>query len=172
MVIQARNNPLAELFWPLRRKSMLRITDYLDADLVLFLTQDNRDDAIDAMIHRLDVNGKLVDKESFRDAIFHREELVSTGIGMGVAVPHAKMKEIRQFFIAIGVQQTKGIDWNSIDKVPVRVVFMIGGPDDRQSEYLQMLSMLTRAIKDVEFRKKLLKVSNAQEVVDLFTNSL
>lgn len=150
---------------------MVRITDYLDVDLVLFLTQDNRDDVIDVMIDRLDHKAKLKDKASFRKAIFHREGLVSTGIGMGVAVPHAKMKEIRQFFIAIGIQQMKGIEWNALDKVPVRIVFMIGGPDDRQSEYLQILSMLTRAIKDVELRKKLLKASNPQEVFDLFANS-
>ncbi len=172
MGLLARNNPLAELFWPLKKKIMVKITDYLDENLILFLDEGDRDHVIDFMIERLDLVGKLDDKASFRKSIFHREELVSTGIGMGVSVPHAKMKEIHQFFIAIGIQQTKGIEWNALDKVPVKIVFMIGGPDDRQSEYLQILSMLTRAIKDVEFRKKILKCNHPKEVFDLFANSL
>ena len=82
------------------------------------------------------------------------------------------MKNIQQFFIAIGIQQNKGIEWNALDKAPVRIIFMIGGPDDKQTEYLQILSMLTSAIKDVELRKKLLKATSTQEVFELFSNSL
>lgn len=147
---------------------MLKISDYLDPRLIVFLTEQTRDEAIHALIDRLSSEGKLQDQEAFCKAISHRESLVSTGIGMGVAVPHAKMKEIHRFFIAIGIQQSKGIEWNALDKVPVRIIFMIGGPDDRQSEYLQILSMLTSAIRDGELRKQLLKASSPQEVFDLF----
>lgn len=150
----------------------MRINDYLDSRLISFLSEDSRDRAIDALISLLDEEGKLVDKKMFRDAIFYREGLVSTGIGMGIAIPHAKMKNIHQFFIAIGIQQNKGIEWNALDKAPVRIIFMIGGPDDKQTEYLQILSMLTSAIKDVELRKKLLKATSTQEVFELFSNSL
>ena len=72
---------------------------------------------------------------------------------MGVAVPHAKMDNFTDFFIAVGIQKQKGLDWNALDKAPVRLIFMIGGPEDKQSEYLQILSLLTSAIKDVELRK-------------------
>lgn len=150
----------------------MRITDYLDSRLVRFLSQESRDASIDALIDLLDENGKLVDKPAFREAIFYRENLVSTGIGMGIAIPHAKMRNIKQFFIAIGIQKEKGIEWNALDKAPVRIIFMIGGPDDKQTEYLQILSLLTSAIKDVELRKKLLKASSTQEVFELFSNSL
>jgi PTS system nitrogen regulatory IIA component len=150
----------------------MRINDYLDSRLISFLSEDTRDGAINALIALLDEGGRLVDKQAFRDAIFYREGLVSTGIGMGIAIPHAKMKNIQQFFIAVGIQQNKGIEWNALDKAPVRIVFMIGGPDDKQTEYLQILSMLTSAIKDVELRKKLLKATSAQEVFELFSNSL
>lgn len=146
----------------------MRISDYLDSQLITFLTQEARDEAIDAIIHLLDTKGCLADKQAFRDAIFYRESLVSTGIGMGIAIPHAKMKNIDQFFIAIGIQQLKGIEWNSLDKAPVRIVFMIGGPEGKQTEYLQILSMLTSAIRDTELRKKLLKAKTSQEVFDLF----
>jgi len=167
-----RINPFAELFRPLKKRGLMRIADYLDSRFISFLKEETRDEAIDALIDLLDKEEQLEDKEAFRQAIFHREGLVSTGIGVGVAVPHAKMRTIREFFIAIGIQQNKGIEWNALDKVPVRIVFMIGGPDDKQAEYLQILSLLTSAIKDVEFRKKLLKAVSPQEVFDIFANSL
>lgn len=150
----------------------MRISNYLDSQLIAFLSLETRDGAIDALIDLLDAKGHLVDKQAFRDAIIYRESLVSTGIGMGIAIPHAKMKNIRQFFIAVGIQQYKGIEWNALDKAPVRIIFMIGGPDDKQAEYLQILSMLTSAIRDVELRKKLLKAKSAQEVLELFSESV
>jgi len=150
----------------------MKISDYLDPQLVVFLTAESRDGAIKALVDLLDEGGKLADKKVFQEAIFTREGLVSTGIGMGIAIPHAKMKSIGQFFIAIGLQQAQGIEWNSLDKVPVRIIFMIGGPDDKQTEYLQILSMLTSAIRSVDLRKKLLKATSSKEVMDLFTNAL
>jgi len=172
LAILARNNPFATFFRPLKKKDVMKISDYLDPQLVVFLTAESRDTAIETLVDRLDAEGKLEDKKVFRDAILYREGLVSTGIGMGIAIPHAKMKNIEQFFIVVGLQQAHGIEWNSLDKVPVRIIFMIGGPDDKQTEYLQILSMLTSAIRSVDLRKKLLKATTSTEVVDLFINAL
>lgn len=147
----------------------MRISDYLDSRLIAFLDADTRDLAIDALINLLNVEGYLPRKEAFRTAIFDREAIVSTGIGMGVAVPHAKLKDFTDFFIAVGIQRKNGLDWNAMDKAPVRLIFMIGGPDDRQSEYLQILSLLTSAIRNVDLRKKLLNAKNEEEAFELFS---
>ena len=146
----------------------MQIGNYLDERLVVFLDSVSRNEAIDALLTVLDEEGKLPNRKHFRDALLHREQLVSTGIGMGVAVPHAKIPGLSGFFVAIGIQRLKGIEWNALDKAPVRLVFLIGGPDDRQSEYLQILSQLTNAIKDAELRKLLLKAQTADEVIALF----
>ena len=146
----------------------LKFSQYLDPNLVLFLTAPSQNEAIDALIACLSSAGKLVDQGAFRSAILHREQLVSTGIGLGVAIPHAKMKEIPDFFIAIGIQQKRGLEWRSLDKAPVRLIFMIGGPDDRQTEYLQILSQLTSAIREADLRKALLVAESPEEVLDLF----
>jgi len=87
---------------------------------------------------------------------------------MGVAIPHAKLQGYTGFFIAVGIQQGAGIEWNSLDSLPVRLIFMIGGPDDQQTEYLKILSQLTRAVKEEERRKKMLKAQSANEVIALF----
>jgi nitrogen PTS system EIIA component len=148
----------------------MRISDYLDSRLITFLNVDTRDEAIIALIELLDEEDHLPNKEAFRKAIFHREELVSTGIGMGVAIPHAKLKDFTDFFLVVGIQQKKGLDWNALDTAPVRLIFMIGGPEDKQTEYLQILSLLTSAIRDVDLRKKLLSAQTSAEVLELFSH--
>ncbi len=146
----------------------MKIADYLDDRLVAFLDVDTRDEAIDLLIDILDKADKLPDRSAFRNAILHREQLVSTGIGMGVAVPHAKLAGLSEFFIVIGIQTKKGIDWNALDKAPVRLVFLIGGPEGHQSEYLQILSLLTSAIKNLDLRREILQLHTGAEVVALF----
>lgn len=166
MAILARINPFHRPF----KKEFMRISDTLDSRLISFLDVDTRDQAIDALIDLLDREGHLPNRQAFRKAIFDREQLVSTGIGMGVAIPHAKLKGFTDFFIAVGIQQNKGLEWNALDKALVRLIFMIGGPEDKQTEYLQILSLLTSAIREVDLRKKLLNAHSPEEALALFSS--
>lgn len=145
---------------------MIKIFKYLDPKLVLFLDVESRDEALKTMISALHQAGKIEDQKIFYQAIIDREKIVSTGIGMGVAIPHAKLSAYDDFFIAIGVLQ-KGIEWDALDGAPVRVIFMIGGPDDKQTEYLQILSRLTFALKDEQRRKKMLTMNSSIAIIDL-----
>lgn len=142
------------------------IAKYLDPNLVVVLDANERDEALKVLVDLLDAKGKLKNREVFYNAILEREKIVSTGIGMAVAVPHAKLAGYETFFIAIGVHR-KGIEWDSIDGINVRLVFMIGGPDDKQTEYLQLLSRLTTVIKDEEKRKKMLQFTTGEEMIAL-----
>jgi len=144
------------------------IADYLDEDLICFLNASTQQEALTGLINQLAAQGKLQDKEAFYQAIVEREKIISTGIGIGVAIPHAKLSGYSDFFVAIGIQKKGGIDWQSIDGVPVKLIFMIGGPDDRQTEYLNILSMITAAIKDEGVRKRLMSARNGQEVIAIF----
>ncbi len=146
----------------------MTISKYLDSRLIVFLEEATRDAAIEQLVKVLDVAGKLTDKARFHHAILDRERIVSTGIGIGVAIPHAKLEGYDDFFIAIGIQKKKGVDWNALDGFAVKLIFMIGGPENKQTEYLKILSRLTQAVKDEERRKKLLKTHSPNEVIDLF----
>lgn len=150
----------------INRPHMIKISKYLEPNLVLFLDVDTRDEALKAMTSRLYEVGKIPDPAIFYKAIIDREKIVSTGIGMGVAIPHAKLPAYDDFFIAMGILQ-KGIEWDALDGAPVRVIFMIGGPDDKQTEYLQILSRLTFALKDEQRRKKMLTMNSAAAIIDL-----
>lgn len=145
----------------------MQMSHYMNQQLVAFSDSENRNDVLKQLVHMIFQAGKIPDENLFYQAIVDRETIVSTGIGMGVAIPHAKLHSLDQFFIAIGILR-KPVNWLSLDGAPVRIVFMIGGPDDKQTEYLQILSHLTQAIKDEETRKKLLILSNPNEIVELF----
>ena len=147
----------------------MNLSDLLDSRFILFLDALTRDEAIDALIQKLDEEQVLPDATAFRNAIYHRESLVSTGIGAGVALPHARMKDYKKFFLAVGIQRKQGIDWNALDQIPVRLVFLIGGPDNQQTEYLQLLSSLTHTVRDHELRKQLLQATSADDVIALLS---
>jgi PTS system nitrogen regulatory IIA component len=151
-----------------KRDDSMAISNYLDEKLVCFLDVESQAEAISRLVDCLDVANQLIDKEVFHRAILEREKIVSTGIGIGVAIPHAKLAGYEDFFIAIGIQKGRGIEWHALDGAPVRIIFMIGGPESRQTEYLKILSHLTNAIKDEERRKKLLKAINSREVLAIF----
>lgn len=145
------------------------ISKYLDERLVVFLDEESREGVISRLVEQLNKEGRLQDREKFLTSILEREKIVSTGIGIGVAIPHAKMAGNAGFFVAIGIQKKRGLDWNALDGSLVHLVFMIGGPDNKQTEYLKVLSTLTQSIKDEQRRKALLKCNTAKEVIDLFT---
>jgi len=148
---------------------MLIISRYLTPELVCFLDADSREEVLAALVNHLDKYNKLVDKAAFYQAVLDREKLVSTGIGMGIAIPHAKLSTYDDFFIVIGILN-KGVPWDALDGADVRLVFMIGGPDDKQTEYLQILSRLTYAIKDENRRKKILQSTSSIEIVKFFND--
>ncbi len=139
----------------------------LDPDLVTFLTSKDRDEAIVELVKPVVQKGFLEDSEEFLKAVFSREALVSTGIGLQVAIPHAKLQQIDHFFISIGILH-RGVEWNSIDSELVRIIFLIGGPEKKQTRYLQILSQLTLAIKDESKRKRLLLAKTPQKAIKLF----
>ncbi len=146
---------------------MIKISKYLDQNLISFISAENRDEVLHIIVNNLHRHKVVKDEEVFYNAILEREKVVSTGIGMGVAIPHAKLSGYNDFFIGVGILQ-KGVDWISFDGSPVRIIFMIGGPDDKQTEYLQILSGLTMAIKDEDRRRKMLTLNSPEAIMALF----
>lgn len=148
---------------------MVIISKLLDPKLITFLGVQTREEALCALVEIVHHAGKLRNKEEFLKAILYRESIISTGIGLGVAIPHAKLAGYEHFFIAIGILK-KGVDWKALDETPVRIIFMIGGPENQQTEYLQILSHLTMMINDEERRKKLLTLNSPEAIIKLFKN--
>ncbi len=149
--------------------AVISISKYLDEDLVVFLKKESRDQVLKKLVDKLVASGKVGANSNFYQAILKREEIVSTGIGSGVAIPHAKLDSLQDFSIAIGIEKDgNGFDWSAIDGYPVRLVFLIGGPASNQAEYLKILSYLTAKIKHQDLRENLLKCKSRTEVLSFF----
>lgn len=147
---------------------MVVLAQYLHPRLVLFTDEEERDQVIQKLINLVAQEGLVQDREAFYKAVIDREKIVSTGIGMGVAIPHAKIEKGDQFFIAIGVHKKQGIEWQSLDGSLVRLVFLVGGPADAQKKYLKILSHLTSLIKQGNVREEALKMKSPEQLVELF----
>jgi nitrogen PTS system EIIA component len=134
-----------------------------NAPYVCILHAKTKEEAIAELVEELDVDHKRV-----YEAIMHREKVISTGIGIGIAIPHAKISGILEFSVVIGIIQHEGINWDAIDHLPVKLVMLICGPDDRHKEYLSLLSELTKKIKLESVRQALFSCKNREEVVKIF----
>ncbi len=148
------------------------LATYLHPELVTFLQGDSRKDAIETLVERAKKLGKVTEGEEYLAALEKREGIISTGIGMGVAIPHAKLDSFQDFFIAVGIKRYgSGIEWDSLDGSPVRIVFLIGGPISQQTAYLKLLSQLTKVIKQEKNRQDLLAAQSAEEVIELLSKT-
>lgn len=148
-----------------------KLSELIKRENILFLKTDSMIATIEELVENANKFLKIHDKKTFTNAILEREESVSTGIGFGVALPHAKQNEIENFFIIIGINKD-GIDWDAIDRNPVGLVFLIGVPEieNSQKEYLQIISKLMLLTKNKERRLSLLNAESELEVVKIFEN--
>ena len=147
---------------------MYELDSYMDVKNIGFIQESKKKEVLEKMVQMSFDNGKIKDFESFKSAIIEREGIMSTGLGLGMAVPHAKLKGIDEFFVTIGILQDP-VDWQAIDDQPVSLVFMIGGPDNRQKDYLGILSKLVLFTKNKKRHEGLLKAATPEEVIQLFT---
>jgi PTS system nitrogen regulatory IIA component len=146
---------------------MKQLHEYMDPAATYFTSTTNKDEILEQMVRISYEAGKVPDFDEFKAAIFERELIMSTGIGLGVAVPHAKLPSIEEFFITTGILKNP-VDWQAIDDVPVCIVFLIGGPDNRQKDYLRILSKLVLFSKNEDRRKALFEAENSEEVIAHF----
>lgn len=131
------------------------------------LKANNKDEVIKELIQILYDDGKIIDKEKFREAVLKREEEFSTGIGMGIAIPHGKSNTVKEASIAFG-RSNKGIDYESMDDKPANLFFLIAVPEESSDVHLKALSEISRKLMHTEIREKLFKVQSFEEFIKIF----
>ncbi|MEH7403534.1 MULTISPECIES: PTS fructose transporter subunit IIABC [Bacillaceae] len=145
----------------------MRITELLKIDTVLIdLNSSSKMSVIDELIQVLDQAGKLNDQQQFKEAILTRESQSTTGIGEGIAIPHAKTAAVKTPAIAFG-RSKDGIDYESLDGQPAHLFFMIAASEGANNAHLETLSRLSSLLMDEEFRGSLLSAKDANEIIQL-----
>jgi len=147
----------------------MNVYDYLDRACIIFPASRDKRTLLKELIESACLAGKVCDIKKFETAILERESIMSTGIGLGVAVPHEKCAEIDDFFIAVAVLK-EPVDWDAIDEKPVRIVFLIGSPEGRQTDYLKLLSKIVLLVKNQSRREKIIASTTPEEVMAAFTS--
>jgi fructose-specific phosphotransferase system IIA component len=123
-----------------------------------------KEEALAELLDLLESEGKIPDRQAVLEALLEREKLAPTGIGSGVAIPHVFVESLSETLVALGMKR-KGIGFNSIDRKPARLIFLILGPENQAAGHLQLLSRMARYLRIPEFRSALLSARDPQEVL-------
>ena len=142
-------------------KSLSRL---ISPDRITWLDQDNKIDCLRGLVQCLSESEELGNEDSIFDAIMEREQLLSTGFGLGLAIPHAKLNIIDDFIVGLAIHRD-GVPFDSLDDQPVHILVMILGPDQKQDEYLKVLSRVTAFLKDQ--RESILSLEDNEELYKL-----
>ena len=143
----------------------MRITDLLKKDTIIIdLQSTDKASVIDELVNKLDKAGRLQDKEKYKEAILAREAQSTTGIGEGIAIPHAKTGAVKTPAIAFG-RSKEGIDYEALDGQPSHLFFMIAAPEGANNTHLETLSRLSSFLMDPSFRAKLDQAQSEEEII-------
>ena len=146
----------------------MKITELLKRDTVIMnLTASNKEAVIDELVEKLAGANRLNSKVEFKEAILKRESQSTTGIGEGIAIPHAKTKAVKQPAICFG-RSVSGVNYESLDGQPAHLFFMIAASEGANNTHLETLSRLSTLLMDEAFRKQLLEAKDEEELLRLF----
>ena len=126
--------------------------------------------AIDDLVDVLGEAGLISNTGGLKEAVWEREQQRTTGIGEGLAIPHGKSSCSDRLVMAIGRPATP-IDFNSIDKKPVKLIVLLASPPDKTASHIQALGKISRLMADSGFRNAAYAAETAEELYDLFKNA-
>jgi PTS system fructose-specific IIC component len=145
----------------------MKITELMHESIMnLELKATNKEDVIDELIEMLDASERISNKKKFKKAIMDREALSSTGVGEGVAIPHAQVRAVKEPSIVFGYS-AEGLDYQAVDGEKSHLFFMIAAAKGGADLHLQALSKLARLLMKQEFKTELLKTKTKEGVLEL-----
>ncbi len=144
----------------------MKITELLSINTILLNIEGNqKEETIDQLVEILFKAGKISDRSEFKAAILKREEQSTTGIGDGIAIPHAKTKVVNEAAIVFG-KSAAGVNYESLDGKPAHLFFMIAAPEGANNTHLEALARLSGLLMKAEVRYELLKATTPEEIID------
>ena len=141
----------------------VRTQAILSPQRVLFLNSPYKRDALIDLSKNLSTAPQVKNSQELTTEILKREELMSTAIGRGIAIPHIRLSSITDLVVSVGISQTDIIDFQALDDEPVRLLFMIAAATNQHAYYLQALSFFSARLKNKELRSALLASKTPQE---------
>lgn len=145
----------------------MRVTDFLETEVVIpDIRATDKTGALQELVQRLAEHYQVGDAERLLEVIQAREQVCSTAVGEGVAIPHGKVRGAKRVVGAFA-RSLKGIDFDAQDGQPTHLFFLLVAPEDSTSEHLNALARVSRLIKDRALREKLMQAGSAKEIMQV-----
>jgi len=145
----------------------MEIMDFLSQKAVTTdLKHTDKQGVIGELVELLIDAKEIKDKDSLINSLLEREALGSTGIGQGIAIPHAKSGTVRKLVAAFGVSKA-GIDFDALDGEPVYICFLLVAPPDSAGPHLKALARISRLLKENRLRSGLRKANSGKEILEI-----
>ncbi len=148
--------------------NMVQLSDLLAPERVLLLEAEDKKTLLGRLAEVLSRSVAGLEREELMDVLLARESIMSTGIGLGIAVPHARLKSVERPILAVGISR-QGVAYDSLDDKPVHIVVMIVVPAESQKQYLRILARVTLLLKNAKLRARLLDAKDAEEVFQILS---
>ncbi|MGV7930208.1 MAG: PTS sugar transporter subunit IIA [Spirochaetota bacterium] len=147
---------------------MKKVSEYTNENFIKKLKSKNKFKAIEELARLFDGAQVCADIDELVNALVEREKIMSTGIGFGLAIPHAKIKSVKDIAFAIGISKA-GIDFDSIDGKPVHLIILVAAGDRQHKDYLTLLSRIMSILKDETRRSEIIHAANAAKIIEILS---
>jgi fructose-specific phosphotransferase system IIA component len=128
------------------------------------LKGQNKRAILEELVGALEVGDKITDRDKVLEAVLLREEIMSTGIGHGIAIPHGKSEYVTELGGVLGIKRD-GVDFDALDGKPTFIFFLLVSPLDVSGPHIKALARISRLLKGEEFRQRLIASKNNEEAV-------
>lgn len=143
----------------------MRIMDFLDKESIeLNIKSKTKKEVIEELVDMLDKKGLILDKKVTIESLMEREELGSTGVGQGIAIPHSKTKGVKELIAAFGVSKA-GVNFNALDGENVYIFFLLLAPEGAAGLMLKALARVSNFLKNKYYRIKIMEATDKAAVI-------
>ena len=141
----------------------IQLETILSPDRIVYLNYSTKRDTLLAMVDTISTAPQIKSRQELAQEILRREELMSTAIGRGIAIPHIRLSSITDLVVSVGISRIDIVDFQALDDEPVRLLFMIAAAANQHAYYLQTLSFFSARLKNKDLRNALLASSDSRE---------
>lgn len=146
----------------------MKISEILTKEFIIAsMESTSKNDAIIELLNLFKDDPRVKDMELVQNAVLERENIMSTGVGKGFAIPHAKTNAINDIIVAFG-KLKEPIDFKSLDEQPVSFIFLLVGKESHVGPHIKLLSRISRMMNKDEFRDALLNSKSSEDIYNLF----
>jgi mannitol/fructose-specific phosphotransferase system IIA component (Ntr-type) len=149
----------------------MKLSDRLVKDAILIDSEPkSKKELIEELVDLLVTSNNLSDRDKILDAVYSREDKMSTGIGCGLAVPHAKVEYVDKLHLG-AITCKAGVDFEALDKEPVYIIFLILSPENTVGPHIRALSSVSRLMADSNVRGQLIDAKDAGDFMDILVEA-